>query len=74
MSTSLNKSTFDKFGGSVETMTLEELELELDIIKMALAIFVDSKLDPKLWQNQDKTYSERVRDLENEIFERGVLV
>ncbi len=63
-----------KFGGPVQELTMEELELELEILKTAVSIFQDAKLDEKLWGEAPITYRERLRELENEIFERGVLV
>lgn len=63
-----------KFGGPVQELTMAELELELEILKTAVSIFQDAKLDEKLWGEASISYRERLRDLENEIFERGVLV
>lgn len=63
-----------KFGGNVHNLTMTELELELEILKTAISIFDDAKLDPRLWDDAAGTYRQRIRDLENEIFERGVLV
>jgi len=63
-----------KFGGPVHDLTMEELELELEILKTAIGIFEGAQLDKKLWGEAAPTYVDRVRDLENEIFERGVLV
>jgi hypothetical protein len=73
MAEHLNKTTFQKFGGPMDKMTTGELELELEIIKSAVSFLDDAQLDRKLW-DATGTYRDRIRDLENEIFERGVLV
>lgn len=66
--------TIKKFGGPIDQMSIEDIELELEIIKVAIGIFDDAQLDPKLWDDASKSYRQRIRDLETEIFERGVLV
>jgi predicted RNase H-like HicB family nuclease len=60
----------------VTEMSFNELELELSILKVAHDIFTGKGPEDALSSMQPviDMYAERIRDIENEIFERNVLV
>lgn len=60
-------------------MSINELELELEILEMAYDIFKGTAVGEVITfsdpiKDAKKAYGERIRDLKNEIFERSVLV
>lgn len=61
---------------SVSEMTFNELEMELVLLKEVYGIFKgDGPVEAhSTMQSVIDKYAERMRDIENEIFERNVLV
>jgi hypothetical protein len=62
----------------VTKMTIDNLELELELLRTSIRIFDDAMHginSPQAFMTGVlKIYRERMREIENEIFERGVLV